>query len=158
MAIKSIKVLNVMAFQQQWRKNNEECSTFDVKSGDRLSDMFELQFSDGINVLIGENGVGKTTLLKLLSGEIKLTTDSESGLKSNMIVSGKPTIGTLNQIAFKDNSVSLVDEIRDAYSELVLMKEEIEHLRIKIDHSPSDELIEKYGSDIIRLAQEIVNE
>ncbi len=66
MAIKSIKVLNVMAFQQQWRKNNEECNTFDVKSGDRLSAMFELQFSDGINVLIGENGVGKTTLLKMI--------------------------------------------------------------------------------------------
>lgn len=96
--------------------------------------------------IVGRNGCGKTTLLKLLSGEIKLTTDSESGLKNNMIVSGKPTIGTLNQIAFKDNSVSLIDEIRDAYSELVLMKEEIEHLRIKIDHSPSDELIEKYSA------------
>lgn len=43
MAIKSIKVLNVMAFQRQWRKNNEDCNTY-----------------NGINILIGGNGVGKT--------------------------------------------------------------------------------------------------
>lgn len=66
MAIKLIKVLNVMAFERQWRKNNEDCNHFDAKSGDRMSDTFELRFCDGINVLIGENGVGKTTLLKMI--------------------------------------------------------------------------------------------
>ncbi|HHV09086.1 MAG TPA: AAA family ATPase [Clostridiales bacterium] len=66
MAIKSIKVLNVMAFQRQWRKNNEDCNTYDIKEGDVLNDSFRLQFGDGINVLIGENGVGKTTLLKMI--------------------------------------------------------------------------------------------
>lgn len=66
MAIKSIKVLNVMAFQRQWRKNNEDCNTFDAKPGDLLSDSFALKFCDGINILIGENGVGKTTLLKMI--------------------------------------------------------------------------------------------
>lgn len=45
MAIKQIQVQNVMAFQ-----NNA----------------FSLSFSDGVNVLIGENGTGKTTLLKLI--------------------------------------------------------------------------------------------
>ena len=66
MSIKSVKVLNVMVFQRQWRKNNEDCNHFNVKSGDIISDAFELQFGDGINVLIGENGVGKTTLLKMI--------------------------------------------------------------------------------------------
>ena len=31
-----------------------------------ISDTFALQFCDGINILIGENGVGKTTLLKMI--------------------------------------------------------------------------------------------
>lgn len=66
MAIKSIKVLNVMAFGRQWRKNNEDGTHFNAKSGDIVSDTFALQFCDGINVLIGENGVGKTTLLKMI--------------------------------------------------------------------------------------------
>lgn len=66
MAIKSIKVLNVMVFQRQWRKNNKDCNTFHIKSGDIFHDAFQLQFCDGINILLGENGVGKTTLLKMI--------------------------------------------------------------------------------------------
>ena len=67
MSIKSIKVLNVMAFQRQWRLNNGDCNSFRAKPGDRISDAFGLQFCDGINILIGENGVGKTTILKIFS-------------------------------------------------------------------------------------------
>lgn len=48
MAIKSIEIKNLLAFGQH---------------DDRT---FQLDFCDGINVMIGENGVGKTTLLKLL--------------------------------------------------------------------------------------------
>ena len=66
MAIKSISVLNVMAFQRQWRKNNGDSKDGKVQSGDTLGDGFKLNFCDGINVLIGENGVGKTTILKMI--------------------------------------------------------------------------------------------
>lgn len=66
MAIKSIKILNVMAFQREWRKNNEDCNEFEAKAGDMLHEAFMLNFCDGINVIIGENGVGKTTILKMI--------------------------------------------------------------------------------------------
>ena len=66
--------------------------------------------------IVGRNGCGKTTLLRLIAGELKLSPEVEPGLKSQFIVSGKPTVGTLSQIAFKDNSVSLIDEIKDAYA------------------------------------------
>jgi len=95
--------------------------------------------------VVGRNGCGKTTLLRLLAGEFQLSKDNPE-IKSIFIVSGKPTIGTLNQIAFKDNSVSLLEEIKSAYSEIIQMRDEIEKLRIKIDHSPTDELIEKYSN------------
>ena len=96
--------------------------------------------------IVGRNGCGKTTLLRLLSREIQLTRDSEFGSDGTYSISGKPTIGTLNQIAFKDNSVTLINEIRSTYSNLLIIKDRIEQLRIKIDHSPSDELIEEYSS------------
>ncbi|MCD8221780.1 MAG: hypothetical protein LUD07_06250 [Clostridiales bacterium] len=51
MPIKSIKVLNVMAFQRQWRKNNGDPKEGKLKSGDKIHDAFELNFADGINVL-----------------------------------------------------------------------------------------------------------
>ncbi|MBQ7861375.1 MAG: ABC-F type ribosomal protection protein [Clostridia bacterium] len=95
--------------------------------------------------IVGRNGCGKTTLLRLLSGELQISKDDPE-IKSIHTVSGKPSIGTLNQIAFKDDNVSLIDEIRSAYSDIIKMKDDIEKLRIKIDHSPSDELIEKYTS------------
>ncbi len=66
MAIKSIHILNVMVFQRQWRKNNGDCKDDEWKEGDSFSEAFHLDFCDGINVLIGENGVGKTTILKMI--------------------------------------------------------------------------------------------
>lgn len=66
MSIKSIQVMNVMAFQNQLRKNNSDPKNGALKDGDRIHDAFELHFSDGINVIIGENGTGKTTLLKMI--------------------------------------------------------------------------------------------
>lgn len=66
MSIKSIQILNVMIFQRQLRKNNGDSKEGQLKSGDTLSDGFKLEFCDGINVLIGENGVGKTTILKMI--------------------------------------------------------------------------------------------
>lgn len=64
MAIKTIEILNVMIFRRHWRKNNADFNI--IKEGDSLHDGFKLNFCDGINVLIGENGVGKTTILKMI--------------------------------------------------------------------------------------------
>lgn len=71
MAVKSIEIVNVMIFQRQWRINNTEYADSIVKKGDTISDGFHLNFCDGINVLIGENGVGKTTILKMIYAAAK---------------------------------------------------------------------------------------
>ena len=72
MSIKSIEVLNVMAFQRQICKNNADCNTFDAKTSDTLSDSFHLDFCDGINILLGETGEGKTNSLQTFSPVICL--------------------------------------------------------------------------------------
>lgn len=66
MAIRSIDILNVMVFGRQWRKNNGDCKQGEIKDGDKFSNGFHLEFCSGINVLVGENGVGKTTILKMI--------------------------------------------------------------------------------------------
>lgn len=56
MAIKSIRIKNVMAFgcqSQDARKNN-------------MDGAFYMSFINGINAIIGENGTGKTSLLKMV--------------------------------------------------------------------------------------------
>lgn len=66
MAIKSIDIHNVMSFHNQWRKDNEDTKSGDVHEGDQFSNVFHMEFGDGINVIIGENGTGKTTILKMI--------------------------------------------------------------------------------------------
>lgn len=93
--------------------------------------------------IVGRNGCGKTTLLRLISGELQLYKDS-SYSDSQFIVSGKPVIGTLNQMAFKDNSLTLLEEIKSAYSHIINMKNELDSLQTKMDENPTQENITKY--------------
>lgn len=64
MAIKTIEILNVMVFKRHLRKNNAAFKS--IEEEDSFNDGFKIEFCDGINVLIGENGVGKTTILKMI--------------------------------------------------------------------------------------------
>lgn len=82
MAITSIKIMNVMVFQRQWRKNNN-----DIQNGNNhISDAFEVNFSDGINVLIGENGIGKTTLLKMIYAASQWSNEHTDVGKTNQFI------------------------------------------------------------------------
>lgn len=97
--------------------------------------------------IVGRNGSGKTTLLRLISGELKLSADSEFD-DSGFFVSGKPVIGTLNQMAFKDNSKTLLQEIRSAYSYIIDMKAELDTLHSIMDSDPTQQNITKYTTTL----------
>ena len=60
------------------------------------------------------------------------------------MISGKPIIGTLSQMAFKDNSVSLVDEIRSAYKHIIDMKNRIDELQELMSQSDDPDIISEY--------------
>ena len=67
--------------------------------------------------IVGRNGCGKTTLLRLLSGELSLANIQSDG--GFMSISGNPQISALNQMTFIDDSVTLVEEIRSAYKDIL---------------------------------------
>lgn len=69
MAIKSIEVNNLLVFGQ-----------YDKSA-------FQLEFCDGINVIIGENGVGKTTLLKLIYAAAQYSGGKENTLRHYFSIS-----------------------------------------------------------------------
>lgn len=84
--------------------------------------------------LIGRNGSGKTTLLKLLVGEYELTKFDDQ--PSDFILARNTTIGYLRQVTFEDETITLEQEVRKAYQELIDMEAQIEALlhELETDH------------------------
>lgn len=93
--------------------------------------------------IVGRNGCGKTTLLRLISGELQLS-EREDGEKGVFAVSGKPTLGVLDQMTFEDDSETLVGELRKAYRDILEMKDRLELLQQQMEQEKEESVIEEY--------------
>ncbi len=113
-------------------------------SGEPILKSVNIEINDQSKIaVVGRNGCGKTTLLKLISGEYSLTKlDSDSD--TFFAVSGKPNIGYLSQITFEDYSKTLLEEVRSAYSDILNLKAEVEKAQQKMEKSGDTEDIKNY--------------
>ena len=102
---------------------------------------FEIRNTEKIAV-VGRNGCGKTTLLKLISGEVEMY--HEDGEEGSIAMAGKPQIGYLKQIAFDDPTVTLEKEIRKVFAPMLAMKAEVETLAKELETDHSDEKVKGY--------------
>ena len=85
---------------------------------------FEIRNTEKIAV-VGRNGCGKTTLLKLINGEVDLE-KGESDTDVFIAKAGNPQIGYLRQIAFDDPSITLEEEVRKVFAPMEQRKRELE--------------------------------
>lgn len=105
---------------------------------------FEIRGREKIAV-VGRNGCGKTTLLKLIAGEVELSKrDSDEDIF--IVKAGKPVIGYLKQAAFEDDTLTLEQEVRKAFLPLLLMKEQMDQLVTEMEENGSEETISRYVS------------
>ena len=103
---------------------------------------FEIRNTEKIAV-VGRNGCGKTTLLKLINGEVDLNKrDSDEDIF--IAKSGNPEIGYLKQIAFEDPSITLEQEIRKVFAPMEQRKRELEEALAALEHDYSEEKVARY--------------
>ena len=103
---------------------------------------FEIRNTEKI-AIVGRNGCGKTTLLKLISGEVdmeKLDSDESAFIAK----AGNPEIGYLKQIAFDDPEVTLEQEVRKCFVKMDQRKAELERAAAELEHDYSDEKVARY--------------
>lgn len=114
-------------------------------SGTTVLENIEIEINTNSRIaVVGRNGSGKTTLLRLLSGEIQLAnTEGDGGFLS---VSGNPVIGVQSQMSFADDGVKMVDEIRSAYTEILVTKDRLDAAQRAMESDQSEENIGRYTS------------
>ncbi len=113
-------------------------------SGEAILKKVDIEINDNSRIaVVGRNGCGKTTLLKLISGEYSIT-KLDSDADSFFTVSGHPKIGVLSQMTFEDDCVSMVEEIRSAYSEILSIKQRLDEAQLEMEMDQSEENIAKY--------------
>ncbi len=100
---------------------------------------FEIGENEAVG-LIGANGVGKTTLFRIITGE-------EDGFEGDIITGKNTVIGYMQQHACRGSQLSLYGEMMTVFNHLIEMENEIENLSKKIDEGSDslDELIARQG-------------
>ena len=100
---------------------------------------FEIRNTEKI-AIVGRNGCGKTTLLKLISGEVEME-KLDSDESAFIAKAGNPEIGYLKQIAFDDPDVTLEQEVRKCFVKMDERKAELARAAAELEHDYSDEKV-----------------
>ena len=94
--------------------------------------------------LIGRNGCGKTTLLKVLTGEVECQ-KGEDDAPYGVFTSGNPVIGFLKQTSNDDKFKTMLDEILEAYSDLLGIEADMEIALLALQTDSCDQNVNRYS-------------
>ena len=105
---------------------------------------FEIRDNEKVAV-IGRNGCGKTTLLKLIAGDIEMS-NLDSDEECGIITAGTPNIGFLRQISFEDIEISVEDEILKVFAPIFACEKEMEALTEQMKQDEDERLLKRYAA------------
>ncbi|MDD5900507.1 MAG: ABC-F family ATP-binding cassette domain-containing protein [Lachnospiraceae bacterium] len=110
---------------------------------------FEVHENEKI-AIVGRNGCGKTTLLKLIAGDIRMNnpdSDEECGIE----MAGKQEIGFLRQINFTDTEITVEEEIKKVFAPVFTCEERMRELEEEMNRQAEQDgemqgLLREYDS------------
>ncbi len=98
---------------------------------------FEIRDCEKIAV-VGRNGCGKTTLLKIIAGE-------ESLDRGTIHKDAKTTIGYLAQTTFANEEHSLKEELESVFGSLKVMQQRLDELTKRMSENHDESLLNQYA-------------
>ncbi len=104
---------------------------------------FEIKDTEKIAV-VGRNGCGKTTLLKLIAGEVQmdnLDSDEECGIS----MAGTQRIGYLKQISFEDTEITVENEILKVFEPVFACERRMQELTELMNENHDKSVMGEYA-------------
>ncbi len=103
---------------------------------------FEIHNNEKI-AIVGRNGCGKTTLLKLIVGDIKMN-NLDSDETCGITMAGKQHIGFLRQISFTDGSITVEDEIKKTFAPIFTCEARMKEIETLLTSDSPKYLLAEY--------------
>ncbi len=114
--------------------------TKEFEVGKKILDGLSFQVDQGERVgLLGKNGAGKTTVFRILTGEL----DWDEG--EVMTAPGK-RLGLISQIPVYPAGYTVEDVLQTAFDRLHAMEREMAELTAKMETDPNSALLRRYGT------------
>lgn len=105
---------------------------------------FEIRDNEKIAV-IGRNGCGKTTLLKLINGDIRMN-NLDSDETCGITMAGKQRIGFLHQISFPEGGISVEEEIRKTFEPIFACEARMKEIEEALQSGQDKTLLYEYDN------------
>lgn len=105
---------------------------------------FEVHDKEKI-AIVGRNGCGKTTLLKLIAGDIEMS-NLDSDEECGITMAGKQSIGFLRQISFTDGDATVEEEIKKTFAPVFACEARMKEITELLQHDSNQQLLYEYDN------------
>ncbi len=118
--------------------------------GNTLLDRVSMEIRNTEKIaIVGRNGCGKTTLLKVIAGQLE-TDNLDSDEAFFIRADGSPVIGYLEQISFAKEDITVEEELLSVYQEAFRLKARMEELEKKMETDASETVLNEYDKLSLR--------
>ena len=103
---------------------------------------FEVRDREKI-AIVGRNGCGKTTFLKLIAGDIEMV-NPDSDEEAGIYMAGRQEIGYLRQINFPDGEISVREEIMKVFRPIFEAEQRMKEIEKELENGEDRVLFAQY--------------